>query len=102
MRQSQVDGAMDAAQPDTHTAQEIEMPDEQGAAEVQQDDGRDLIPGNAPEESGASLAGHSPRPAVLDPAAATALLDSIKGAWEGARAGLADIAAGRVSPLDEL
>jgi predicted transcriptional regulator len=37
-----------------------------------------------------------------DPATITLLLDSIPGAWDRAQAGLADIAAGRVIPLDEL
>jgi predicted transcriptional regulator len=37
-----------------------------------------------------------------DPATVTSLLDSIPGAWERAQEGLADIAAGRVIPLDEL
>jgi predicted transcriptional regulator len=37
-----------------------------------------------------------------DPAAITALLDSIPGAWDRAQEGLADVAAGRVIPLDEL
>lgn len=37
-----------------------------------------------------------------DPSTITVLLDSIPGAWEQAQKGLADIAAGRVIPLDEL
>jgi predicted transcriptional regulator len=37
-----------------------------------------------------------------EPATITALLDSIPGAWEQAQAGLADVATGRVIPLDEL
>jgi len=37
-----------------------------------------------------------------EPATITVLLDSIPGAWERAQEGLADIAAGRVIPLDEL
>jgi predicted transcriptional regulator len=37
-----------------------------------------------------------------DPAAIMELLDSIPGAWDRAHEGLADIAAGRVVPLDEL
>lgn len=37
-----------------------------------------------------------------DPATITTLLDSLPGAWEGAQEGLADIASGRVIPLDEL
>lgn len=37
-----------------------------------------------------------------DPSTITMLLDSIPGAWEQAQEGLADIAAGRVIPLDEL
>ena len=40
----------------------------------------------------------------VDPDATTitALLDAIPGAWERAQEGLADAAAGRVVPLDEL
>ena len=34
--------------------------------------------------------------------AVTAVLDAIPGAWESAQAGLADAAAGRVIPLEEL
>jgi predicted transcriptional regulator len=37
-----------------------------------------------------------------DPATITTLLDSLPGAWERAQEGLADIASGRVIPLDEL
>jgi hypothetical protein len=37
-----------------------------------------------------------------DPTTITALLDSIPGAWDRAEAGLADIAAHRVIPLDKL
>lgn len=37
-----------------------------------------------------------------DPATIALLLDSISGAWERAHEGLADVAAGRVIPLDEL
>jgi predicted transcriptional regulator len=37
-----------------------------------------------------------------DPATIAMLLDAIPGAWERAQEGLADIAAGRVIPLDEL
>ena len=37
-----------------------------------------------------------------DPTAITTLLDSIPGAWDRAQEGLADVAAGRVIPLDEL
>ena len=39
-----------------------------------------------------------------DPESATiaTLLDSIPGAWDRAQEGLADVAAGRVIPLDEL
>jgi predicted transcriptional regulator len=37
-----------------------------------------------------------------EPATITALLDSIPVAWDQAQAGLADVAAGRVIPLDEL
>jgi predicted transcriptional regulator len=37
-----------------------------------------------------------------DPATITSLLDSIPGAWDRTQEGLADIAAGRVIPLDEL
>jgi predicted transcriptional regulator len=37
-----------------------------------------------------------------DAASVTALLDAIPGAWEDAEAGLADAAAGRVVPLDDL
>ena len=37
-----------------------------------------------------------------DPATIAMLLDSIPGAWEQAQLGLADIAAGRVTPLDDL
>ena len=37
-----------------------------------------------------------------DPATITMLLDSLPGAWERAQEGLADIASGRVIPLDEL
>ena len=37
-----------------------------------------------------------------EPATITALLDSIPGAWDQAEAGLADVKAGRVIPLDEL
>lgn len=37
-----------------------------------------------------------------DPASVTALLDAIPGAWSEAEAGLADAAAGRTIPLDEL
>ena len=37
-----------------------------------------------------------------DAATITRLLDAIPGAWERAHEGLADIAAGRVIPLDEL
>lgn len=37
-----------------------------------------------------------------DPATIAMLLDSIPGAWERAQEGLADVAAGRVIPLDEL
>jgi predicted transcriptional regulator len=37
-----------------------------------------------------------------DPATITVLLDSIPGAWERGQEGLADVAAGRVIPLDEL
>lgn len=40
--------------------------------------------------------------AETDPATITALLDSIPRAWDRAQAGLADIAAHRVIPLDEL
>jgi predicted transcriptional regulator len=37
-----------------------------------------------------------------DPATITTLLDTVPGAWDRAQEGLADIAAGRVTPLDEL
>jgi len=37
-----------------------------------------------------------------DPATISSLLDSIPGAWDRAQEGLADIAAGRLIPLDEL
>jgi predicted transcriptional regulator len=37
-----------------------------------------------------------------DPGTITMLLDSTPGAWERAQAGLADVATGRVVPLDEL
>ena len=37
-----------------------------------------------------------------EPATITALLDSIPGAWDQAEAGLADVKAGRVIPLEEL
>jgi predicted transcriptional regulator len=37
-----------------------------------------------------------------DPATITMLLDSTSGAWERAQEGLADVATGRVIPLDEL
>ena len=37
-----------------------------------------------------------------DPATITMLLDSIPGAWDQSQEGLADIAAGRVVPLDDL
>ena len=37
-----------------------------------------------------------------EPATITTLLDSLPGAWERAQEGLADIASGRVIPLDEL
>ena len=37
-----------------------------------------------------------------DPATITMLLDSLPSAWERAQEGLADIASGRVIPLDEL
>ena len=37
-----------------------------------------------------------------DPASVTALLDAVPGAWDDAQAGLADAAAGRVGPLDDL
>ena len=37
-----------------------------------------------------------------DPASITALLDSTPGAWERAHQGVADVAAGRVTALDEL
>jgi len=37
-----------------------------------------------------------------DPGTITMLLDSTPGAWERAQEGLADVAAGRVIPLDEL
>jgi predicted transcriptional regulator len=37
-----------------------------------------------------------------DPDSVTALLDAIPGAWDDAQAGLADVAAGRVIPLDSL
>ncbi len=37
-----------------------------------------------------------------DPATIATLLDSIPGAWDRAQEGLADVAAGRVIPLDEL
>ena len=37
-----------------------------------------------------------------DPGTITMLLDSTPGAWERAQEGLADVASGRVIPLDEL
>jgi predicted transcriptional regulator len=37
-----------------------------------------------------------------DPATIATLLDSIPGAWDRAQEGLADVAMGRVIPLDEL
>ena len=37
-----------------------------------------------------------------DASTITKLLDSIPGAWDRAQAGLADVGAGRVIPLDEL
>jgi predicted transcriptional regulator len=37
-----------------------------------------------------------------DPSTITMLLDSIPDAWDRAHEGLADVAAGRVIPLDEL
>jgi predicted transcriptional regulator len=37
-----------------------------------------------------------------DPATITALLDAIPGAWERAQEGVADVAAGRVIPLEAL
>jgi predicted transcriptional regulator len=37
-----------------------------------------------------------------DPATITQLLDAIPGAWERAQEGVADVAAGRVIPVDEL
>ena len=37
-----------------------------------------------------------------DPATIALLLDVIPGAWERAQEGLADVAAGRVIPLDDL
>jgi predicted transcriptional regulator len=37
-----------------------------------------------------------------DPGTITMLLDSTPGAWERAEEGLADVASGRVIPLDEL
>jgi predicted transcriptional regulator len=37
-----------------------------------------------------------------DPGTITLLLDSTPGAWERAQEGLADVASGRVIPLDEL
>lgn len=37
-----------------------------------------------------------------DPATISALLDAIPGAWERAQEGLADVSAGRVTPLEDL
>jgi hypothetical protein len=78
------------------------MPDEQGSVDDPRGNGRDPMPKGMSEELGAGPAGFSQCQDAIDSAAVTALLDSIKGAWEGAQEGLADVAAGRVSPIDDL
>ena len=78
------------------------MPDEQRFIDDPQGDGRDPMPKGISGEPSAGPAGLSQYQAAIDSAATTALLDSIKGAWERAQDGLADVAAGRVVSLDDM